>query len=133
MKGDVKSNYLLLASIAASSNGVGVVNGATADHVDGNSISFLISVGDVGASGTLDVKTQYSDDDVSWTDYPADDPAGNDDAVAQIVAAGSAELHIPNPRGRYSRVVATVGTNAVVFGVTGVLGMRRHVDVTDNQ
>ena len=133
MKGDIKSNYLLGEHIASASANTGTVNGATVDHVNGSSVSFLLSVGSVGASGTLDAKTQYSDDNSTWTDYPAADAAGNDDAITQIVAAGSAELHIPNPRGRYSRVVATVGVNAVVFGVTSVLGMLRHVDVVDNQ
>ena len=133
MKGDIKSNYSLGEHIASASNGIGAVNGATVDHVSGASVSFLISVGNVGTGGTLDAKTQYSDNNSDWTDYPASDAAGNDDAITQIVATGSAELHIPNPRGRYSRVVATVGTDSVVFGATSVLGMLRHVDVVDNQ
>ncbi len=127
MRGDIKSNYALAEALAAISVAASTVNSASVDHSLGGSVSFHISCGDVGASGTLDVKTQYSDDDAAWTDYPVDDEAGNDDAITQIVAAGSAALHVPNPRGRYTRVVATVATNAVVFGVTSIVGPLRHV------
>lgn len=127
MKNDVKSNYALKESLAAASVAPSTVNGASVDHADGSGVSFLVSVGTVGASATIDAKTQYSDDNAAWTDYPAADEAGNDDAIVQITVASSAELHVPNPRGRYSRVVVTVGTAASVVGVTGVLGQLRHV------
>jgi predicted enzyme related to lactoylglutathione lyase len=132
MKGDIKSNYQLSEALSALSRAAATYNSASVDHAVGMGVSFHISAGDMGASGTLDVKTQYSDDNVSWTDYPANDGAGNDDAITQVVAAGDAVLHVPNPRGRYSRVVAVVAANAVVFGVTAVLGALRHVDVVDN-
>jgi hypothetical protein len=127
MRHDVKSNNTIGEEVAASSNAAGTVNGAGVDHALASSVSFFISVGSVGASGTLDAKTQYSDDASTWTDYPANDPAGNDDAITQITAAGTAQLNIVNPRGRYSRVVSTVGVNAVVFGITSVLGPLRSV------
>lgn len=127
MRHDVKSNYTLAEEIASASYTAGTENGAGVDHAAASSVSFFISVGSVGGAGTLDAKTQYSDDNSTWTDYPSSDPAGNDDAITQITAAGTAQLNIPNPRGRYSRVVATVGTNAVVFGITSVLGPLRHV------
>ena len=73
------------------------------------------------------MKSQYSDNDSTWTDYPAADEAGNDDAITQITAAGSALLHIPNPRGRYTRVVATTAVAASVVGVSSVLGPLRHI------
>jgi len=127
MRNDIKSNYILAESLPAVSQSVGALNGASVDHAEGSSVSFLISVGTVGASATIDVKTQYSDDTVSWTDYPVADEAGNDDAITQIVAAGSALLHVPNPRERYSRIVSTVGVAASVVGVTSVLGPLRHI------
>jgi hypothetical protein len=76
------------------------------------------------------VKVQYADasDFSDAVDYPAADEAGNDDAIVQITAAGTAQLNVPNPRGRYTRCVATVGANAVVFGITSVLGPLRHVE-----
>ena len=127
MQNDIKSNYALNESLAAASVAPSTVNSASVDHADGSGVSFLVSVGTVGASGTIDAKTQYSDDNSIWTDYPAADEAGNDDAIVQITVAGSAELHVPNPRGRYTRVVVITGTAASVVSVTGVLGMLRHI------
>ena len=117
----------MAAAIAAISHSVGTVNSASVDHADGSSVSFLVNAGTIGASGTVDVKTQYSDNNSDWTDYPAADEAKNDDAIVQIVAAGIAQLDVPNPRGRYTRVVQVVGTAACVVGVVSVLGPLRHV------
>lgn len=127
MRNDIKSNYSLVESHPAISQVAGAVNGVAVDHANGSSVSFLISVGTVGSSGTIDAKTQYSPDNSAWTDYPANDEAGNDDAITQIVAAGSAELHIPNPRERYSRIVVTTAAAASVVSAVGILGPLRHV------
>ena len=127
MRNDIKSNYTFAEALPAISQTAGALNSASVDHADGSSVSFLISVGTVGASGTIDMKSQYSDNDSTWTDYPAADEAGNDDAITQITAAGSALLHIPNPRGRYTRVVATTAVAASVVGVSSVLGPLRHI------
>lgn len=127
MRNDIKSNTILAASLLAISQSVGSLNGAAVDHAQGSSVSFLVSVGTVGASSTIDVKAQYSEDAIAWTDYPANDEAGNDDAIVQIVAAGEASLHIPNPRARYSRIVSTVAVAASVVGVTSILGPLRHI------
>jgi len=127
MRKDVKSNYDLIESHAAASQAIGSVNGLSVDHAKASSVSFIISVGTVGTSATIAARTQYSDDTITWTDYPALDEAGNDSSIVQIVAAGNAKLHIPNPRGRYSRVVTTVGVAASVLSVVGVLGPLRHV------
>lgn len=120
MKHDVKSNYTLAEELSAASRAAGAANGAGVDLSDGASASFLVSVGSVGAAGTLDAKLQHSADNVSWTDEVAG--AGNSTSITQLTAAGSAKLHVVNPRRRYYRVVATVAVNAVVFGVTSVLG-----------
>jgi len=128
MRQDIKSNVLIAAAIASASHAVGTVNGASVDHADVSSVSFFTSLSGVGVGGTLDMKTQYSDDDTNWTDYPVNDEAGNDNAITQLTAAGTAQLNIPNPRGRYSRVVATIATDACVFGTTSVSGPLRSID-----
>lgn len=127
MRNDPKSNYTIASVLAAISQTAATVNSASVDHSEAGAVSFLIDAGTFGASATLDAKTQYSDDDSSWTDYPANDEAKNDDAITQMVAAGEALLHVPNPRGRYTRVVVTVAVAAVVFGVSSFLGPLRHV------
>lgn len=136
MKHDIKSNYTMAEHIAAtswthngdhSSLGAGIKVGASVDHADGSTASFLITAGTFGSSATLAAKLQYSDNGTTWTDYPANDPAGNDAAMVTKTSAGSAQLNVVVPRGRYSRVHATVGVAAVVFGVVSALGPLRHV------
>lgn len=126
----VKGNIKLTTEIAANSYAAGVTNGTSVDLSGFSNVSFFVSAGSVGAAGTLDVKSQYSDDDVNWTDdtvsNAAGESVGNDVSLPQITAAGEARLHIPNPVHKYYRLVATVGTNAVVFGVTTALGGARH-------
>ncbi len=126
---DVKSSYTLAAALAAISQGVATVNSASVDHSLANSATFFINAGTFGASATLDVKLQYSPDNLAWTDE--DGLSKNGIAITQMTAAGIAQLDIVNPQGRYSRVVATVGTAAVVFGVTAVLGPLRSIVPTD--
>lgn len=130
----VKSNIKLTTHIAANSYAAGAQNGTAVDLSGFDDVSFFISVGSVGAAGTLDAKLQYSDDSVNWTDVTASttpgESVGNDTSIAQITAAGEARLHVPNPVHRYYRVEATVGTNAVVFGITTALGGARHRPVT---
>jgi hypothetical protein len=127
MKHDVGSNYTLAEAVASTESAVGAVNSASVDHADAPSVSFFISLGEKGAAGTLDAKVQHSPDDSTWTDD--DGASGNDTAIVQLTANGTAQLNVPNPQARYSRVVLTVGTNAVDCGVTSVLGPLRHVGV----
>lgn len=126
MRQDIKSQYTLLAVVLAQSIAPATTNSDSVDHADASSVSFNVSVGTVGASGTIDAKTQYSDDNSAWTDYPANDEAGNDDAIVQLLAAGDVNLHIPNPRARYSRVVVVTAVAASVVAVTAALGPLRH-------
>jgi len=86
---------------------------------------FIIDVGVVGSSGTLDVKLQYSDNNSDWTDDT--DTPGNDWTATQITATGISTINVGNPRGRYSRVSCTVAVANILFGVSGVLGPLRTV------
>jgi hypothetical protein len=124
---DVKSSYLLATTIASGLETTGDIQGASADHSMGNSASFFINVGAV--TGTVDAKLQYSDDNTNWTDE--DGASGNDMAIAQMTAAGSAQLNIVNPQGRYSRVLATVGGTNANMSVMSVLGPLRTIVPSD--
>jgi hypothetical protein len=87
----------------------------------------MVSVGSVGASGTLAAKLQHSaDGSTDWTDEVAG--AGNSTSITTITAAGNATLHVVNPRRRYYRVTSTVAVNAVVYGVIGAHGPLNSVD-----
>lgn len=126
---DVKSSYTLAVALAAISQAAGTDNSAAVDHANANSASFFVNAGTFAAGATLDVKLQYSDDNSNWTDE--DGASGNDTAVTQLTAAGSAQLNVVNPQGRYSRVVGVVAVDAVVYGVTSVTGPLRTITPTD--
>lgn len=126
MKNDPGSNFTIGEETAAASYTDAATNGAGVDHANGPAVSFLISVSAVGTS--LDAKVQYSDTSDFAVATDDDGSSGNDSAITQITAAGTAQLNVPNPRGRYSRVVST-GVGAVVYSVTSVLGPLRHVGV----
>lgn len=126
MKRDVKSNFSLVESLAAVSRSTGDHNGTNVDMSNATSASFLVSCGSVGAAGTLAAKLQHSaDGSTDWTDEVSG--AGNSISITTLTAAGNGTLHVINPRRRYYRVVATVGVNAVVFGVFGVAGPLKSV------
>lgn len=120
MKLDVKTNINLAEVVSAQSRTAGTVNSTAVDMSLYGSVSFLISVGTVGSSATLDAKLQYSSDNSTFTDEASG--AGNDTAITQITAAGSAKLHVVNPRARYYRVAVTTATAAVVYSVAAAAG-----------
>jgi len=120
MKSDPGSNYTIAEVEDAASKAAAAHNSDAVDCSKAQSVSFLISAGTIGSSGTVDCKVQHSPDNSTWTDEVAG--AGNDTAITQITAAGSAQLNVPNPRARYVRVVTTVGTAACVLGVVAVSG-----------
>ena len=126
MRGNADFSYTLLESVAAESYSAGAENGVAVDHTLYPTVSFFITVGTVGSSATVDMKVQYSADNSTWTDEP-DTTRGNDTAITQITAAGTAQLNVPNPRARYSRVVVTVATAACVLAVVAAAGPNRHV------
>lgn len=125
---DIKSNIKLVEHIAASSQSVGTVNGATLDLQGFTNASFLITCGTVGASGTINAKIQHSDNGSTWTDSAVVD-TGDTVVIAQKSAVFSDRLHVVKPTHRYYRVILTIGTAASVVGVVGVLGGSRHKPV----
>lgn len=125
MKLDIGSNYTLAEAVASESHNTGTVNSASIDHANGPAGSFFLSAGTIGASSTVDAKLQHSVDNAAWIDD--DGASGNDTAITQITAAGSAQLDVPNPQARYSRIQMVVAVAASVVGITSVLGPLRHI------
>ncbi len=120
MKSDPGSNYTIATVETAESKAAAAHNSDSVDCSKAQSVAFLIDVGTVGSSATIDCKVQHSVDDSTWVDEVAG--AGNDTAITQITSAGSAQLNVPNPRARYVRVVTTVGTAASIACVVAVSG-----------
>ena len=122
MKQDPGTNYTITENLSALSRAAATTTTTTVDHASGGCVSFLISCGTWATS--LVATVQYSDNDSSWTAEP-DTTAGNE-VSATLTEAGSVQLDVPNPRGRYSRLsVVTGGT--CVFSVTSILGPLRVV------
>lgn len=124
---DIKSNTLIAAAIVAATITPSTVNSAQVDHGLANSVSFSINVGAI--TGTVDAKLQYSADGTTWVDE--DGLSGNDTAIIQLTATGTAQLNVVNPQERYSRVVVVVGGTSAVMSVTSVMGPLRSVPAVD--
>ena len=122
MKGDPGVNYTLDDDgYPALSRAAADYNTESIDHALAPSVSYFISCGTFATS--LVANLYYSDDDSEWTKETSG--AGND-LICTLTTASNGSLHVPNPRGRYSRLSITTG-GICVFGITSVLGPLRSV------
>lgn len=122
MRLDPGSNYTISEDLSALSRVAATTTTTAVDHAGGDCVSFLISCGTWATS--LVATVQYSDNNSDWT-AQTDDGSGND-VSATLTEADSAQLDVPNPLGRYSRLsIVTGGT--CVFSVTSILGPKRYV------
>jgi hypothetical protein len=117
-------NNLIGQALAPVSAASGAQNGAVIDTTDYEGVTFILEVGAMTATGTLDMKVQRS---VAAAFSPAVDISGA--ALVQLVAASggskSYAITIPAPSARYVRCVVTPATAASVFGVTYILYGKR--------
>lgn len=119
MKGDPGSNYLLDgADVSCTDTTASLV----VDHANGPSCSFYLVTKSVGTS--FNAKIQYSDDGSNYTDD--DGTTGNSTAITAQTGADEDQLNVPNPRGRYSRLLCTA-VGAVVSAAFSVTGPKRHI------
>ena len=122
MKGDPGVNYTLDDDgKLAKSRGAADYNTESIDHALAPSVSYFISCGVFASSFVASL--YYSDDDSTWIKETSG--AGND-VNCTIAATGSDTIHVPNPRGRYSRLSITTG-GICVFSVTSILGPLRSI------
>lgn len=127
MKMNLDTNYNFTQGLAPVSVAVGTDAGASVDHADGPCAAFVLNCGAFASGARITMKLQYSDDDTTYTDDAGE--SGNDYTVTRT-AAGMSVLDVPNPQGRYSRGFITVATDAVVNGITNVIGPLRKVAPT---
>ena len=122
MKGDPGVNFTLDDDgYPALSRSAATIHTESIDHSLAPSVSYFISCGTFATSFVATL--QYSDDDSTWTIEATG--AGND-LSSTLTTASNDTIHVPNPRGRYSRLSITTG-GICVFGVTSVLGPLRSV------
>jgi len=131
MQNDFASNYTTAVGATISTGSI-AVNGASVDmgtNVGRTAATFLVSVGTMVATSTLDLKLQSSPDNSTWTDEPAlasTSPSFslNTISLPQILAATGAdsiyELSVNAPNARYYRCVATAATANVTMGIMNI-------------
>lgn len=136
MKHDILSRYTIASALKpdayTAAAYVPVTNTAIVKlGENGGSVAWLIDVGTVGTDGTIDAKVQRSADGTTFTDQPSGED-GNDTAITQITATGSAVLSINNPSPDYPwyALHVTVGTATCDVGAVSVVGPKRHVEPT---
>ncbi|OGT26067.1 MAG: hypothetical protein A2Z17_06875 [Gammaproteobacteria bacterium RBG_16_66_13] len=98
-------------------------NGNAIDMMGWDGCDFILEVGDIAATGTLNAKVQR-DDNSSFT-------SATDIVGAAITALGASDdnkvviISVCEPSERYLRIVVTAATAASISGVTAVR-WRRH-------
>jgi len=105
------------AAVAAGQTQV-LSDGVNKDNAEG--IMFIVAVGAITATGTVDVKAQQSDDDGvadAYSDLEGSALAQLDDTKDDSVAV----LDIKRPQKRYVRIVVDRGTaNSVIDGIIAI-------------
>ena len=112
-------------SIAPGSNAIAAdysLEGASVD-VLGYSVLVNLDAGACGVGGTVDVKLQDSDDELTWTDV-------TEGAFTQVTEANDNAIYEKAYIGvkHYLRAVATVATAACEFGVSIIKGASTSVE-----
>ena len=110
-------------SIAPGSHDVAADYGLEGSSIDvlGYSVLVNLDAGACGASGTVDVKIQDSNDEETWTDV---------ESFTQVTEANDNAIHEKAYTGvkHYLRVVVTVATAACEFGVSIIKGASTAVE-----
>ena len=94
---------LASAAIATDSAGTAIDNGASSAN---GGVGYIL-VTDVGSSGTIDVKIQDSPDNSVWSDLITFTQVTADNQYQRLTVSGTVD--------RYTRVIHTVATDAVVY------------------
>ena len=125
MKSDLGTGFNIAKALKAASRSAGTYPTASIDHSAGETGLFIVNAGSVGTS--LNAVLQYSDDDSDWTNVSAaDSDGGNDTAITELTDEGVQTVNIPNPLGRYSRLMCTA-SGTCVFAVDYLVGPLRSV------
>lgn len=125
MKGDPKSNFTIEDGLNALSRTADTYyTDPVVDHKTAPACSFNISCGTFDTS--LVATLQHSDDDGVADSY-IDEVAGYGNTVSvTLTEEGEGNIHVINPRERYSRVKLVLGGTCVA-SVTNVIGPLRDV------
>lgn len=95
-------------------------------------ISYLICVGDIAATATLNAKVQESDDNSAWSDVSGAAITQLGDTDDNKTPSIGVRLGSRANRKRYSRISVTTANGAVVFGVEALLSGARQAPVVNS-
>lgn len=98
-----------------------------------NRVMFIVMVGTLGTSGTVDFKVQESADGSTWSDLSGKaitqlTDAGTDDDKQAIVEVAASEMGAGK---RYLRGVLTIGTATSDAAVIAIAGQDRYPPASD--
>jgi hypothetical protein len=122
--------YMLISQAMPPASSSAGRNGNAIDMMGWDGCDFILEVGDIAATGTLDMKVQK--DTVSNFASPTDITSA---AITQLGASDDNKvciICICEPSERYLRCVVTGATAASISGVTAIR-WRRHGDLPPTQ
>ena len=123
MKRDPGTNYTVAEGLSALSRGASTYTTGSINHALAPAATYFISCGTWNTSFVATLQ-HSADGSTDWT-AEADTTYGNEVSLT-LIAAGSGDIKVPNPRRQYTRVsIVTGGT--CVFGVTNISGPLRAV------
>lgn len=130
MESRFNANHTVLQSHESDSRTAGAVNGAGIDTREYEECVFVLNMGDIAATGTVNLKVQESSDDGSADAY-ADVPGAAITALGDTDDDGVFCIAVrTRGRERYLRAVLTTGVAASDASVTALLLRKKYRPVT---
>ena len=129
MRGNLADMLAVVATVDPGNLSAGSHSTDAVDMSKFEEVMFIVAVGTLGTSGTVDFKVQESDQaagtysDISGKSITQLTDAGNDDNKQAVVVVKASEL---TPGKRYVKGVLTVGTAASDACVVAIAGKPRY-------
>ncbi|KKN14944.1 hypothetical protein LCGC14_0991030 [marine sediment metagenome] len=123
MKTDPKSTMTMVEGLSALSRGASTYLSAAVDHALAPAASYFITCG-TWASSFVSTLTWS---DTAGSGYIDEVAGAGNDLTLTFTEADSGLIHVPNPRGRYTRISTVIG-GTCVFSISNISGRVRAYD-----
>lgn len=115
-----KGYFTAKRAVEADAQSISTVDGQTLDlaALGARGVLFIVNVGTLGGSGTIDAKVQHSDNGSDWTDY-----SDEGSPITQITASDGdgAIMGYTSGQKRYVRAVLTIGVAGSDAAITAAI------------
>ena len=128
----------VVATIDPDAYSAGAENSDAVDLSKFNRALFVLMVGDLGVSATVDFKLQWaatsggSYTDISGKSITQLTQAGSDDNKQALIEITAEELAAVDTTAQFVRGVLTIGTTACDAGMVALAGVARHHPASDD-